>query len=197
MISLSFSQVVGPFANNSEQLFGDYASNVLPEFTKTPYEGLKALGKTASMASGCDDTKCASYNWEDVEKAVRDANLVIVCLGTGQAVESEGHDRADLNLPGKQLQLLQDAVYFRELRAPVILLLFNAGPLDITWAKLSEHVAAIMECFFPAQATGEALFNVLTMADKYSSPGGRLPATWPAFIDQVSTGRSKSCHLVE
>ena len=138
------------------------------------------------MASGCDDTKCANYNWEDVEKAVRDANLVIVCLGTGQAVESEGNDRADLDLPGKQLQLLQDAAYFKEHRVPVILLLFNAGPLDITWAKLSEHVMAIMECFFPAQSTGEALYNVLIMTGNHSVPAGRLPATWPAFIDQVS-----------
>ena len=28
---------------------------------------------------------------------------------TGNILESEGHDRSDLNLPGNQLQLLQDA----------------------------------------------------------------------------------------
>lgn len=107
-------QIVGPFANNSEQLFGDYGSNVLPQFTKTPYEGLMSLGKTVNFAPGCDDTKCANYNFDDLERAVRGSQLIIVCLGTGQAVESEGNDRADLDLPGKQLQLLQDAAYFGE-----------------------------------------------------------------------------------
>ena len=28
----------------------------------------------------------------------------------GSAVEAEGHDKRDINLPGKQLQLLQDTV---------------------------------------------------------------------------------------
>ena len=36
--------------------------------------------------------------------------LVVVALGTGQAVECEANDRSDITLPGHQLQLLQDAV---------------------------------------------------------------------------------------
>ena len=41
--------------------------------------------------------------------AVTGSNLIIVALGTGQAVEAEGHDRAYLDLPGHQLDLLKDA----------------------------------------------------------------------------------------
>ena len=37
------------------------------------------------------------------------ADLVVVCLGTGQDVESEGRNKPDLNLPGKQASILQDA----------------------------------------------------------------------------------------
>ncbi len=37
-------------------------------------------------------------------------DLAVVCLGTGSVVESEGNDRADINFPGSQLQLLQDAI---------------------------------------------------------------------------------------
>ena len=69
--------------------------------------------------------------------------------------------------------------------APVILLLFNAGPLDITWAKLNPGVTAIMECFFPAQSTGEALLRSLTMSEATAAPAGRLPATWPAYLSQA------------
>ena len=36
--------------------------------------------------------------------------LAVVCLGTSSLLESEGNDRADINMPGSQLQLLQDVV---------------------------------------------------------------------------------------
>jgi hypothetical protein len=40
-----------------------------------------------------------------------------------------------------------------------VLLIFSAGPVNITWAEENDMVAAIFQCFYPAQATGEALFN--------------------------------------
>ena len=101
-------------AHNPEQLFGDYASDFLPQFTKTPWEGLQELGHSAVKAPGCYDTHCENYDPESVMQAVQGADTTIVCLGTGQDVESEGHDRQYLDLPGKQLQLLQDAVEFGE-----------------------------------------------------------------------------------
>ncbi|CAJ0935829.1 unnamed protein product [Ranitomeya imitator] len=48
----------------------------------------------------------------------------------------------------------------------------------------STGVHAILECFFPAQAAGMAIAKVLTGAEG-ANPGGRLPATWPAGMDQV------------
>ena len=51
-----------------------------------------------------------SYDKDSVLKATSGADIVLVCLGTGNSIESEGNDRADINLPGSQLQLLQDAV---------------------------------------------------------------------------------------
>ena len=72
-------------------------------------------------------TKCCSYTYKfllhlsqtydaaSIQQAVSDTDLVIVCLGTGQDVEAEGHDRASLDLPGWQLDLLKDAVYYGKL----------------------------------------------------------------------------------
>ena len=39
-----------------------------------------------------------------------DSFIVIIANFTGKSLETEDHDRADISLPGKQLQLLQDAV---------------------------------------------------------------------------------------
>ena len=68
-------------------------------------------------------------------------------------------------------------------QGPVVLVLYNAGPLDVSWAKNSDQVTAIVESFFPAQSGGTALAYVLT--GQYN-PGGRLPNTWPASLNQVS-----------
>ena len=68
---------------------------------------------------------------------------------------------------------------------PVLLLVFSAGPVNISFADRDSRVDAIIQCFFPAQATGEALFNVITMATEDASPAGRLPYTWYDTADQV------------
>ena len=68
---------------------------------------------------------------------------------------------------------------------PIILLLFNAGPLDITWAKMNSGVHVIMECFFPAQATGWALARTFMNQGEAAVPTGRLPVTWPTNLQQV------------
>ncbi len=82
--------------------------------------------------------------------------------------------------------LLLPFILFPASGKPVILLLFNAGPLDITWAKLNSGVHVIIECFFPAQATGEALARTFMNEGEAANPAARLPSTWPTNLQQVS-----------
>ncbi|XP_033741272.1 LOW QUALITY PROTEIN: probable beta-D-xylosidase 2 [Pecten maximus] len=176
--------VVGPMADNIYQLFGDYSADASRQYTTTPLEGLKRLAGSTKYGQGCPDNRCEHYNVTQVKVAVAQTEAVFVCLGTGQELEGEDNDRSKMDLPGQQLKLLQDAVEFSG-TAPIILLLFNAGPLNITWAEQSDRVSAILECFFPAQTTGEALFRVLTNNDDNSNPAARLPFTWPLYVTQV------------
>ncbi|XP_060068514.1 uncharacterized protein LOC132548653 isoform X3 [Ylistrum balloti] len=176
--------VVGPMANNLEQLFGDYSADASPSYTTTPLDGLKHLAESTNYGQGCPDNRCVLYNATQVKYAVANTEAVFVCLGTGQELEGESNDRSSMDLPGKQLQLLKDAVQFSG-NVPVILLLFNAGPLNITWAEQSGRVDAILECFFPAQAAGEAIFRVLTNNGDNGNPAARLPFTWPLYASQV------------
>ncbi|XP_069126379.1 uncharacterized protein [Argopecten irradians] len=176
--------VVGPMADNLYQLFGTYSADASRQYTTTPLNGLERLTRVMKYGQGCPDNKCVHYNATQLKDAVAHTDAVFVCLGTGQELEGEDNDRSNMDLPGQQLKLLQDAVAFSG-TAPVILLLFNAGPLNITWAEQSERVAAILECFFPAQATGEAIFRVLTNKGDNSNPAARLPFTWPHYANQV------------
>ncbi|XP_012939087.1 beta-D-xylosidase 1 [Aplysia californica] len=182
---VSSYQIIGPMADNATQLFGDYAPNQDPSFTQTPLDGLRSLYPDIKYGEVCNDgTPCTEYNKGAVPGIVSDKELVFVALGTGQDVEREGHDRPDVELAGHQKELLLD-VLDNSGSAQIILLLFSASPLNITFADESDRVAAIMECFFPAQATGEALYNVLTNNGQYSSPAGRLPSTWPLYSSQI------------
>ncbi|KAK7108534.1 uncharacterized protein [Littorina saxatilis] len=177
--------VVGPMADNAVQIFGDYAAQPPRKDVTTPLEGLSAMATKTLYASGCNDTNCNVYNSSAVLKAISGTDINFVVLGTGQAVEREGHDRADTELPGQQKALLQDVINNSPLHVPIILLLFNAGPVNISFAHHDPRVSAILECFFPAQATGEALRHVLLNDVEGAVPAGRLPYTWPLLASQI------------
>ena len=71
-------------------------------------------------------------------------------------------------------------------KKPIIVLLFTAGPVNVSEAKYNANVGAIILCFYPGQGAGEALRRVLVAADgTVVSPAARLPFTWPATLAQV------------
>ncbi|KAK7108561.1 hypothetical protein V1264_016284 [Littorina saxatilis] len=176
---------VGPFADNPKQLMGDYSARVPADQVTTPLKGLRSLAVTAQFASGCDDTHCKNYDTQSVTKAISNTNINFVFLGTGQAVEMEGNDRPDTELPGQQRQLLLDVIEKTPAGTPIVLVLFNAGPVNISFADQDSRVSAIMECFFPATATGDALRHILLNDVKGAVPAGRLPFTWPMLASQL------------
>ena len=105
------------------------------------------------------------------------SDLVIMVLGEEQTMSGEDASRSTLDLPGKQEQLLESVVATGK---PVVLVLLNGRPLDISWA--SEHVPAILECWYPGTQGGNAIVNLLY---GQAVPGGKLPFTWPRNVGQV------------
>ncbi|MFJ8696133.1 beta-glucosidase family protein [Streptomyces roseolilacinus] len=106
-------------------------------------------------------------------EAARAADTAIVVVATTERVESEGFDRADLRLPGRQDDLVR-AVAAANPRTVVVV---NAGaPVEMPWR---DDVAAVLLTWFPGQEGGAALADVLLGAEE---PGGRLPTTWPAAL---------------
>ncbi|ESO99214.1 hypothetical protein LOTGIDRAFT_239741 [Lottia gigantea] len=158
-----------------------YAS-INRQFITTPRQGLSSLASSTNFAQGCDDAKCKSYDSNSVKSAVDGVDVVFICLGLGTILEAEGNDRHDMELPSGQVQLMADAVA-NSGSAKVVLISFNAGPVNITWADVNPRVSAIIAAFYPGQATGVALKNVM-VGDSYSQ-FGRLPYTWYYTADQV------------
>ncbi|WP_327136924.1 glycoside hydrolase family 3 C-terminal domain-containing protein [Streptomyces sp. NBC_01340] len=102
-------------------------------------------------------------------EAARAADTAVVVVATTERVESEGFDRRDLRLPGRQDELVRAVAAAN----PNTVVVVNAGsPVELPWR---EEVAAVLLSWFPGQEGGAALADVLTGAHE---PGGRLPTTW-------------------
>ncbi|MFG2617869.1 glycoside hydrolase family 3 protein [Streptomyces sp. NPDC048507] len=111
--------------------------------------------------------------------AAREADTAVVVVATTDRVESEGYDRRDLTLPGRQDDLVRAVAAVN----PNTVVVVNAGsPVEMPWR---EEVAAVLLTWFPGQEGGAALADVLL---GHAEPGGRLPTTWPAaFADAPVT----------
>ncbi|MEO7998125.1 MAG: glycoside hydrolase family 3 C-terminal domain-containing protein [Gemmatimonadaceae bacterium] len=113
------------------------------------------------------------------------ADVVIMMLGLTARLEGEempvqidgfkGGDRTRIDLPAPQQKLLERIVAVGK---PTVLVLLNGSALAVNWANT--NVPAILEAWYPGQAAGNAIADVL-FGDY--NPGGRLPIT---FYKQLS-----------
>ncbi|MFF0089094.1 glycoside hydrolase family 3 protein [Streptomyces canus] len=111
-------------------------------------------------------------------EAARNADTAVVVVATTERVESEGYDRKDLALPGRQDELVRAVAAAN----PSTVVVVNSGsPVELPWR---EDVAAVLLGWFPGQEGGAALADVLTGAHE---PGGRLPTTWGSLADAPVT----------
>lgn len=104
------------------------------------------------------------------------AEVAVVVVGTNSKVESEGYDRVDLDLPGRQDELVRAVA---ATGTPTVVVVNAGSPVVLPWAG---EVAAIVQGYFGGQEFGHAIAEVLTGA---AEPGGRLPTTWPAALADV------------
>ena len=119
--------------------------------------------------------------------AARQAEAVVMFLGLSPRLEGEemkvpvagfeGGDRVDLGLPAAQQALLEKVA---ALGKPVVLVLLNGSALAVNWA--GDRVPAILEAWYPGQAGGAAIADVL-FGDY--NPAGRLPVTFYQSADQL------------
>jgi len=126
----------------------------------------------------------ASLGWDyksDYNKAIQQAveaaekvEAVILCLGI---LEGEGRDRASLDLPGQQEELIKKVT---ALGKPTVVVLI--GGSAITMLNWKDDVHAIVEAWYSGEEGGNAIADVL-FGDY--NPAGRLPITFPQSVAQV------------
>ncbi|MDH6532552.1 beta-glucosidase [Aurantimicrobium minutum] len=120
--------------------------------------------------------KSEQAEWDEAIALAKASDVAIVVVGTTALVESEGHDRDSLALPGQQ-DALVDAVIAAN---PNTIVVVNAGsPVEMPWRT---KAAAVVLTWFPGEEYGHALADVLF---GHAEPGGRLPTTWPVAMADV------------
>ena len=99
-----------------------------------------------------------------------------VAIVFGIRLEGEGYDNADLSLPWGQ-----DAVIEAVAAAcpATIVVLETGNPVAMPWR---DQIQGIVAAWYPGQAGGQAIAEVLTGA---VNPSGHLPVTFPADLAQT------------
>ncbi|HTB14774.1 MAG TPA: glycoside hydrolase family 3 C-terminal domain-containing protein [Bryobacteraceae bacterium] len=123
----------------------------------------------------------------DAVAAAKQSDAVILVLGLSPRLEGEemkvpvegfsGGDRVDLGIPRTQEDLMKAVVAMGK---PTVLVLLNGSAVAINWA--AQHVPAIVEAWYPGQAGGDAIADVV-FGDY--NPAGRLPVTFYKSADQL------------
>jgi beta-glucosidase len=198
--------VIGPNADDSALLLGNY--NGTPSFTITPLAGIRnKLGPTArvlytkgcELVTGLPHSVPAAKMRDSAIDIARRSDVVILCMGLSPRLEGEelklnipgfkGGDRTSLDLPQEQEDLIHAIAATGK---PVILVLLNGSAVAVNWEN--EHLPAIVDAWYPGQAAGTAIADVL-FGDY--NPAGRLPVTFytsvkdlPDFGDYAMAGRT-------
>lgn len=185
--------VTGPLAVESNYTISRYGPSHNPIINV--YDGIKKYaGSSANVTyvKGCDivdatwpeseiiETPLTAAEQAGIDSAVAQARLsdvVIAVVGEDVRRVGESLSRTGLNLPGRQLKLIQA---LQATGKPVVMVMINGQPLTINWEN--KYVPAILEAWFPSVQSGQVIAETL-FGD--NNPGGKLAITFPKTTGQI------------
>jgi beta-glucosidase len=198
--------VIGPNGNSKSMLEGNYHGSAshpisilsgIKELAGTNIEVTFALGspvttnRATAAWSGQDNTTTrplAELSAEALRNATN-ADLIIYVGGITPAQEGEGFDRDSIELPEVQEKLVQA---LHATGKPMVMVNCSGSAMALTWED--EHLPAILQAWYPGQAGGRAVAEVLFGE---VNPSGHLPVTFyratadlPSFTDYSMTNRT-------
>jgi beta-glucosidase len=181
--------VIGPLGDDQHDMLGPWWGQGRDEDAVSVYAGIKAQNPDTTFTQGCqiidkdppDNTpadECGSdAGFPDAVAAAKKADQVVLALGESRGQSGEAAARSDIDLPGKQQELIDE---IKATGKPFTVVLFNGRPL--TLSKVAASAPAILEAWFPGVQAGNAVADVLFGK---VDPGGKLPVSFPRTIGQV------------
>ncbi len=190
--------LIGPLAGNDHRsdLVGTWAWTKNPDVVVSVVEGIKSKISSSSKLlydKGCEIESDSGARIEQAVMIAKQADVVVAILGESQRLSGEAASRTNLDLPGRQKELLQA---LQKTGKPIILVVMGGRPLTLQWEV--DNISVIVESWHLGVETGNALADVL-FGDY--NPSGKLPVTFPRSVGQIpiyynskSTGRPFSAN---
>ena len=113
---------------------------------------------------------------EEAKSIAKEADAVILIVGTNSDWETEGNDRSDLDLPSNQDELIEEVC---KLNKNTVVVLNTGSPCLMPWV---EEAGSILQCWFPGQEFGNSLSDIIFGK---INPSGKLPTTFPKSIEDT------------
>ena len=172
--------VIGPLADDRAAQLSCWAGDGHEQDMVSPLAGIKAKVSAQTMvlyAKGCDAKGDSTAGFQQAVEVAKKADVAIVVVGETADMVGEAASRSTIDLPGRQLELVQA---IQATGKPTVVVLVNGRPLAIPW--IAGNVPAILESWMGGIQGGNAIADVL-FGDV--NPGGKLPATFPRSTGQI------------
>lgn len=191
--------LVGPLANNKNNMLGTWAPTGDPQLSVAILEGVKNVAPNAAItyakgANITDDPDLAKKvnvfgprveiderSPEDLLKEAIEvaklADVVVAIVGEASEMSGEAASRTDISLPESQKKLIRALA---EIGKPVVLVLMSGRPLVLV--DEFKLPLSILQIWYPGVEAGNAVADVLF--GNYN-PSGKLTATWPRNVGQI------------
>jgi beta-glucosidase len=210
--------LIGPLARNQRDMIGSWSGAGDWKQAISVEEGIKKNFPTVKInyAKGANvtddavliqrlnahggelqiDNRSVDQMITEAVEAANKSEIIIAVVGESQGMTGEAASRAELGLPGRQLDLLKA---LKKTGKPLVVVLMNGRPLALPWE--GENADAIVETWFLGTEAGNAISDVLFGA---YNPSGKLTATFPRTVGQVpifynhkSTGRPYNDQMLD
>jgi beta-glucosidase len=179
--SLRSLAVIGPMADDAYEQLGTWIFDGDPTISRTPLQAIRELvGNDVRLqyARAMPTTRSRSTaGFVAALAAARESDAVVLFLGEESILSGEAHSRADIRLPGNQLDLVRQV---RAAGKPVIAVILAGRPLALL--DIVDEVDAILYAWHPGTMGGPAIADVLFGVE---SPSGKLPVTFPREVGQI------------
>ena len=173
--------IVGPMANAPYEQLGTWIFDGEKEYTQTPLKAIKKLvGNEVQiiyepgLAYSRDNN---STNITPAVTAASKADLILAFVGEESILSGEAHCLADLDLQGKQSELISA---LKNTGKPLVTIVMAGRPLTIE--KEIEQSDAVLYCFHPGTMGGPAIADLLWGKEV---PSGKTPMTFPKKVGQI------------
>lgn len=198
-LELNSLALIGPLTDEPYEQMGTWVFDGESRHSHSCLQGLQTLvGDDIELhwANGTETSRSNSeQGFAEAIAVAQRSDAVVMFVGEESILSGEAHCRANIDLPGNQVQLIEAIAATGK---PITLVILAGRPL--TLSNVIDKVDAVLYAWHPGTMAGDAIAELLFGIE---SPSGKLPVSFPRSAGQIpiyyskkNTGRPPSQHNI-